>query len=456
EPSKENRNQSPTVPGFLKGLVGKFNSTGNGRSGQRPERRQPRSREGRGQGPSGHRDSDMSTPRIPVVGNIVGHRKTAAALTTPTTTISNSISTTPASKDVVDTEGPDRKNNGTLSVGKSRQGNVDVPKERCDDFRRCTDPLYSNVNIHRVQAGDNLGLANICGLLYKNGGGRYATLGDAECRESERGAIRRDIDSSLTKTLETPSQDNADSWNKLKHCLAGQDGDKGRYVSKVCSEAFHLDRLKTASTNGTKAGFLCDDAKVDRVAETFFNRKLEQLHCACANTTSATSGTSGTTIQPPHSGVSGTLQSTDTVCPQNVSLKIGLGFGFGFLVVLTFVVVVLFRRQRTLKRRLRQEQMRVSHLLSATDDTAGFYSEIDDFTQILNGDQREGNKAYRPLSTGYSYNTRTEETSPTLTRPDAENHRPVQENRDKRPQGSGFTGSGYLPMGQSNGLYHHI
>nr|KAG5710158.1 hypothetical protein BaRGS_006677 [Batillaria attramentaria] len=318
----------------------------------------------------------MSTPRIPVVGNIVGHRKTAAALTTPTTTISNSISTTPASKDVVDTEGPDHQHSEFF------QGNVDVPKERCDDFRRCTDPLYSNVNIHRVQAGDNLGLANICGLLYKNGGGRYATLGDAECRESERGAIRRDIDSSLTKTLETPSQDNADSWNKLKHCLAGQDGDKGRYVSKVCSEAFHLDRLKTASTNGTKAGFLCDDAKVDRVAETFFNRKLEQLHCACANTTSATSGTSSTTIQPPHSGVSGTLQSTDTVCPQNVSLKIGLGFGFGFLVVLTFVVVVLFRRQRTLKRRLRQEQMRVSHLLSATDDTAGFYSEIDDFTQL--------------------------------------------------------------------------
>nr|KAG5710157.1 hypothetical protein BaRGS_006676 [Batillaria attramentaria] len=116
------------------------------------------------------------------------------------------------------------------------QNNLEFLKKKCEDFQKCTDALYSAENFHRVLAGEDLELSNICGLLHKNDRGRYVTLRD-ECSESERDAILRDIDSSLTKTLVSPPQDHTtDSWNKLRRCFEKNNspGQRETVVDKVC------------------------------------------------------------------------------------------------------------------------------------------------------------------------------------------------------------------------------
>ncbi|XP_025084934.1 uncharacterized protein LOC112558575 isoform X4 [Pomacea canaliculata] len=42
--------------------------------------------------------------------------------------------------------------------------NLDIVRQKCSEFHACTVELYKSENLHRILAGDNIQLRNICGL----------------------------------------------------------------------------------------------------------------------------------------------------------------------------------------------------------------------------------------------------------------------------------------------------
>lgn len=237
--------------------------------------------------------------------------------------------------------------------------NLEILQRKCREFQACTDELYSAENFHRVLAGQDFQLKNICGLLYKNGtAASYGSLGE-KCSETEREAIRQDIEDSLTRTLADRPRDQTNAtWTSLKRCLNRRPGDTETYVNKVC-------RKKAQSRNTTKEGFLCLNHEVDTTIEQFFNHELEHLHCSCAALTASKA-------------------------EESVSLKgkIGMGVGLGLIGLLFIIIIVLCRRHHKLKRRLTKERLRYLPSPFAMDEASAVYQEIGDMNP--NAMRRDG------------------------------------------------------------------
>ncbi|XP_025111468.1 uncharacterized protein LOC112574294 [Pomacea canaliculata] len=104
--------------------------------------------------------------------------------------------------------------------------NLDIVRQKCSEFHACTVELYKSENLHRILAGDNIQLRNICGLMYQNANGRYRVL-DNQC--------------------------------STQHIPRQTVQDKGKLYTSA----------------------LCNSTDVQVTTETFFNTKLRQYHCTC-------------------------------------------------------------------------------------------------------------------------------------------------------------------------------
>ncbi|XP_025084925.1 uncharacterized protein LOC112558575 isoform X3 [Pomacea canaliculata] len=145
--------------------------------------------------------------------------------------------------------------------------NLDIVRQKCSEFHACTVELYKSENLHRILAGDNIQLRNICGLLYQNANGRYRVL-DNQCSTQARESIKEILgDVELSHLLEGSSS-GEDSWGKLKTCLDSTPDDSS-YLYKLC-------RLK-----GNSTAPLCNSTDVQVTTEKFFNTNLRQYHCTC-------------------------------------------------------------------------------------------------------------------------------------------------------------------------------
>ncbi|XP_025084974.1 uncharacterized protein LOC112558624 isoform X1 [Pomacea canaliculata] len=144
--------------------------------------------------------------------------------------------------------------------------NLDIVRQKCSEFHACTVELYKSENLHRILAGDNIQLRNICGLLYQNANGRYRIL-DNQCSTQERESIKEILGDELSPNLDGSSS-REDSWGKLKTCLDNNN-----------SGSTHLDELCRLKGNSTLP--LCNSTDVQTTTEKFFNDKLRQHHCIC-------------------------------------------------------------------------------------------------------------------------------------------------------------------------------
>ncbi|XP_025084947.1 uncharacterized protein LOC112558608 [Pomacea canaliculata] len=152
--------------------------------------------------------------------------------------------------------------------------NLDIVRQKCSEFHACTVELYKSENLHRILAGDNIQLRNICGLLYQNANGSYRIL-DNQCSVQERESIKEILGDELSPNLDGSSS-REDSWGKLKTCLDNNN-----------SGSTHLDELCRLKGNSTLP--LCNSTDVQTTTEKFFNDKLRQHHCIC-NTFTESSG----------------------------------------------------------------------------------------------------------------------------------------------------------------------
>ncbi|XP_025111933.1 uncharacterized protein LOC112574827 [Pomacea canaliculata] len=221
--------------------------------------------------------------------------------------------------------------------------NLDIVRQKCSEFHACTVELYKSENLHRILAGDNIQLRNICGLLYQSTNGGYRVL-DNQCSAQERESIKELLgDEELSSFLEGSSPGEG-SWGKLKTCLDNTQGDN-TYLDKLC-------RLKGNSTLP-----LCNATEVQSETENFFNTKLRHHHCVCDTVTDLSA--------PPLALIGG-------LC----------GGALAFLLVV--IIIVLCVRQRKLKRRLSTVSKCSDNKMSPTDETSFVDQGIRDHSKTCN------------------------------------------------------------------------
>ncbi|KAL8595061.1 hypothetical protein ACOMHN_002039 [Nucella lapillus] len=242
--------------------------------------------------------------------------------------------------------------------------NLDVLKKKCNEFHECTQELYSAENFHRILAGGNIQLSNMCGLMYANGGGKYTTL-NKHCTSSERTAIRQGIGSRLASKMADPPQDDSKHWKRLNRCLQHNLREDEQFIDTAC-------RLKKNSE------FLCEDLEVNRVTEEFFNHEMEHLHCSCKaiNAEAANADNNYTTSMP-------------------LAVRMGIAGGvMGLLIILIIVVVVLCCRHRKVKRELKKHRMQ--YLPSPHGEPSAIYQEIGDHSLAMDALRRTKDQGKLP------------------------------------------------------------
>ncbi|XP_076442578.1 uncharacterized protein LOC143281298 [Babylonia areolata] len=242
--------------------------------------------------------------------------------------------------------------------------NLAVLQKKCAEFQECTREVYSAENFHRILAGGNIQLRNICGLMYANGGGEYTTL-NKQCTDKERQAIRQGIGERLVSTLAEPPTDNRSSWRRLRRCLNHNRKRDEHLIDTAC-------RMKKTST------FLCEDLEVDHVTEDFFNHEMEHLHCSCK-------------------AISAEAANMDSANSSRLPLAVRAGIiggVVGLLLILIIVIVVLCLRHRRVKRELNKHRMQ--YLPSFQGEPSAIYQEIGDHTQAMAALRRARDAGHTP------------------------------------------------------------
>ncbi|XP_025084959.1 uncharacterized protein LOC112558618 [Pomacea canaliculata] len=198
-------------------------------------------------------------------GKTSGRSTTKRTAIRPVTTRATAATTTTATTTAATMSTPCGRNSGQHNS--YVKDNLNIVRQKCSEFHACTVELYKSENLHRILAGDNIQLRNICGLLYQNANGGYRVL-DNQCSTQARESIKEILgDEELSPILEGSSS-REDSWRKLKTCLDNTQEDN-TYLDKLC-------RLK-----GNSTAPLCSSTDVQVTTEKFFNTKLRLYHCTC-------------------------------------------------------------------------------------------------------------------------------------------------------------------------------
>ncbi|XP_025092598.1 uncharacterized protein LOC112563082 isoform X2 [Pomacea canaliculata] len=211
--------------------------------------------------------------------------------------------------------------------------NLDNIRQQCNEFHACTVELYKSENLHRILAGDNIQLRNICGLMYRNNNNSSYRILEQQCSTQERESIKGLLEEKLSSVFDDPSEgEGTETWLKLKTCLDGAPDDD-QYINKLC-------RLK-----GNSTAPLCNQPDVQKTTETFFNAKLRELHCQC-----------DAVINTPAPSLP-------------LRALIGGACGGALILILLVIIIVLCVRHRKLRRRLKTESKRSGNKTSPTDSS---------------------------------------------------------------------------------------
>ncbi|PVD37884.1 hypothetical protein C0Q70_00486 [Pomacea canaliculata] len=176
-------------------------------------------------------------------GKTSGRSTTKRTAIRPVTTRATAATTTTATTTAATMSTPCGRNSGQHNS--YVKDNLNIVRQKCSEFHACTVELYKSENLHRILAGDNIQLRNICGLLYQNANGGYRVL-DNQCSTQARESIKEILgDEELSPILEGSSS-REDSWRKLKTCLDNTQEDN-TYLDKLCRTTESKRSGKTTS-----------------------------------------------------------------------------------------------------------------------------------------------------------------------------------------------------------------
>ncbi|XP_025113326.1 uncharacterized protein LOC112575579 isoform X2 [Pomacea canaliculata] len=194
------------------------------------------------------------------------------------------------------------------------QDNLDIVRQKCREFHACTVELYKSENLHRILAGDNIQLRNICGLLYQNVSGD--SISNNQCSSREKDSIKELLSEELSSHLKEKVTKKR-IWEKFRTCF-----------DKTPDENTYLDKLCRSKVNSTLP--LCNDTDVQTTTETFLNDKFREYNyrCNCKTDNNLTASS-----LPSRALIGG-------VC------------GGVMILLLIVIIIVLCVRQRKLKHRL--------------------------------------------------------------------------------------------------------